>query len=118
MTGVQTCALPIYIGGEVLEKSITVLAKGGRLATCGATTQYVAKIDIRYVYSRHQTIYGSWMGVKQELPEVLKFFEGGSERRLHPVIDSVFPLAKTADAQRRMEERKNFGKIVLVVSEP
>jgi NADPH:quinone reductase-like Zn-dependent oxidoreductase len=103
-----------HIGGEVLEKSIIVLAKGGRLVTCGATTEYVAKLDIRYIYSRHQTIYGSWMGSKQELIEVLKFFEEGvGNRKLKPVIDSVFPLAQAADAHLHMEGRKNFGKIVL-----
>lgn len=102
-----------HIGGEVFEKSITVLGKGGRLVTCGSTTDFVTKVDIRYIYSRQQTIYGSWMGWKQELVEVLKYFEGG--RKLQPVLDSVFPLAQAADAQRRMEERKNFGKIVLTV---
>ena len=46
--------------------------------------------------------------------DVLKFFEGGSKaRQLQPVIDSIFPLNRAADAQRKMEERKNFGKIVL-----
>ncbi|HEV8537984.1 MAG TPA: zinc-binding dehydrogenase [Bacteroidota bacterium] len=101
-----------HIGGEVLEKSITILAKGGRLVTCGATTEYNCNVDIRYVYSRHQTIFGSWMGTKPELIVVLKHFVTG---KLKPVVDSVFPLARAADAQRRMEERKNFGKIVLTV---
>ncbi len=105
-----------HVGGEVFEKSITVLAKGGRLVTCGATSEYVAKVDIRYVYSRHQSILGSWMGYKSELIEVLRFFAGPkSRRRLNPVIDKVFPLAQAADAQRRMEERKNFGKIILEI---
>jgi NADPH:quinone reductase-like Zn-dependent oxidoreductase len=105
-----------HVGGEVLEKSITVLARGGRLVTCGATSEFAAKMDIRYVYSRHQSILGSWMGVKSELIEVLRFFTGPkSKRRLNPVIDKVFPLAQAADAHRRMEERKNFGKIVLEI---
>ncbi|HEY6191608.1 MAG TPA: zinc-binding dehydrogenase [Bacteroidota bacterium] len=105
-----------HIGGEVFEKSITVLAKGGRLVTCGATGEFTAKLDIRYVYARHQTIFGSWMGTKGELIEVLKLFEGGKDkRRLHPVIDQVFPLAKAADAQRRMQERANSGKIILEI---
>ena len=100
-----------HIGGEVFEKSVTVLAKGGRLVTCGATTAYNCNVDIRYVYSRHQTIYGSWMGGKPELPEVLAYFPG----KLKPVIDSLFPLEKAADAHRKMESRENFGKIVLTV---
>ncbi len=107
-----------HIGGEVFEKSITVLAKGGRIVTCGATTEFVAKLDLRYVYSRHQTIYGSWMGGKPELTEVLKFFRKGAgqeHHRLQPVVDRVFPLAQAAEAQRYMEERKNFGKVVLSI---
>lgn len=101
-----------HIGGEIFEKSITVLTKGGRLVTCGATTDYVGKVDLRYVYSRHLTLFGSFMGTKRELLEVLKFFPTG---KLRPVVDSVFPLAQAAEAQRRMEERKHFGKIVLSV---
>jgi NADPH:quinone reductase-like Zn-dependent oxidoreductase len=101
-----------HIGGEVFEKSVTLLAKGGRLVTCGATSQFTCTIDIRYVYARHQTLYGSWMGGKPELEEVLKHFASGE---LRPVVDSVFPLAQASDAQRRLEERKNFGKIVLAI---
>lgn len=105
-----------HIGGKVFEQSITVLAKGGRLVTCGATTEYAANVDIRYVYSRHQTIFGSWMGTKAELVRVMELFRGDATTRLlQPVIDSVFPLADAAKAHRHMEERKNFGKIVLTI---
>jgi NADPH:quinone reductase-like Zn-dependent oxidoreductase len=103
-----------HTGGEIFEKSIVIVAKGGRLVTCGATSEYLAKVDIRYVYSRHQTIYGSWMGGKHELMDVLKFF-GGENSSLKPVVDTIFPLKDAAAAQRRMEERKNFGKIVLAI---
>ena len=33
-----------------------------------------------------------------------------------PVVDEVFPLARAADAQRRLEDREQFGKIVLRIS--
>lgn len=105
-----------HTGGEVFEKSIPALAKGGRLVTCGATADYVGKIDLRYVYAKHLTLYGSFMGTKREMIEVLKFFKKGvGNRQLQPVVDSVFPLEKAAEAHRRMEERKNFGKIVLSI---
>jgi len=100
-----------HIGGEVFEKSVKVLAKGGRLVTCGATTDYNCNVDIRYVYTRMLTMYGSWMGWKPELPEVLQYFPS----KLKPVIDSIFPLEQAADAHRKMEGRENFGKIVLNV---
>ena len=34
---------------------------------------------------------------------------------LQPVVDQVFPLKEAAEAQRRMESRQNFGKIILKV---
>ncbi len=103
-----------HTGGEVFEKSVTILAKAGRLVTCGATSEYRVALDVRYVYSRHQSIFGSWMGGKAELAEVLRFF-GGKSPRLHAVIDRTFPLKEAADAHRRMEARKNFGKLVLTM---
>jgi NADPH:quinone reductase-like Zn-dependent oxidoreductase len=35
--------------------------------------------------------------------------------RIVPVVDSVYPLDEVADAHRRMESNKNFGKIVLAI---
>lgn len=109
-----------HIGGEVIEKSIMLLAKGGRLVTCGATTSFTANIDLRYVYSRHLTLYGSFMGTKSELIEILKFFSneysvwrGTSSFR--PVIDCILPLSDARLAHERMESRKHFGKIVLAI---
>ena len=105
-----------HIGGEVLEKSITVMAKGG--VSLHAVQQRNSLRRSISVMSTHDifTIYGSWMGGKPELVEVLKFFEGGAaKRKLHPVIDSIFPLSQAADAHRRVEERKNFGKVVLEI---
>lgn len=105
-----------HTGGEVFEKSITVLAKGGRLVTCGATSAYSGNIDLRYVYAKHLTIFGSFMGTKQELFEALRFFKAGvGNRQLTPVIDTILPLEKASEAHRKMEERKNFGKIVLTI---
>jgi NADPH:quinone reductase-like Zn-dependent oxidoreductase len=103
-------------GGEIFEKSIFTLAKGGRLVTCGSTSDYIGKIDLRYLFAKHLTLHGSFMGTKRELIDVLRFFEkGAGHRQLVPVIDTVFPLVNAADAHRRMEDRKNFGKIVLTI---
>lgn len=36
------------------------------------------------------------------------------EGKIRPHVDSTFPLERAADAHRRIEERKNVGKVVLV----
>ncbi|MBA4311880.1 MAG: alcohol dehydrogenase [Chlorobiaceae bacterium] len=107
-----------HTGGEIFEKSISVLAKGGKLVTCGSTDNYLAKVDIRYVFAKHLTLFGSFMGTKREMIEVLNFFKKGEgNAQLKPVIDSVFPIEKASEAHKKMEERKIFGKIVLTLED-
>jgi NADPH:quinone reductase-like Zn-dependent oxidoreductase len=102
-----------HVGVATWEDSIYSLAIGGRLVTCGATTGYDGKIDIRYLFARHLSILGSFMGSKAEMFPVLELFNRGL---LKPVIDTVMPLEQCADAHRRLEHREQFGKIVLRVA--
>ncbi len=105
-----------HIGGKILEKCIPILGRGGRLVTCGATIDFLATIDLRYLYSRHQSLLGSWVGTRMELLHVLRLFEGNpATRKLHPVIDRILPLHEASEAHGWMESRKNFGKIVLTL---
>jgi len=101
-----------HVGAATFENSVRVLARNGRLVTCGATAGPEANIDLRYVFSRHLNILGSYMGSKAELIEVLKFFPTG---QLKPVVYQALPLSEAALAQELMQDRRNFGKIVLSI---
>ncbi|MEK6408749.1 MAG: zinc-binding dehydrogenase [Acidobacteriota bacterium] len=100
-----------HTGEETWEKSVRSLARSGRLVTCGATSGFKGNLDIRYLFSRQISLHGSYMGAKTELLEVMKFFEDG---RLKPVVDRVLPLEKAAEAHKAIEDRAQFGKVVLV----
>ena len=99
-----------HIGSDTFQKSLRSLARGGRLVTVGATSGPNVDLDLRYVFSRHLSILGSYMGGKSELAELLPFFDAG---KLRPVVDRIFPLEEATDAHRRMENRGLFGKLVL-----
>ena len=101
-----------HVGTATWEQSVASLAAGGRLVTCGATTGFDAKIDIRFLFTRQLSLLGSYMGTKDELNTVLKLVGQG---RLRPVVDRVLPLASCAEAHALLESRKQFGKIVLKV---
>jgi NADPH:quinone reductase-like Zn-dependent oxidoreductase len=101
-----------HVGEATWTKSVKSLARGGRLVTCGATTGPNGAIDLRALFARRLSILGSYMGTKAELLRAARFFFTG---QLRPVVDHTFPLAEAAAAQRRMEEREQFGKIVLEV---
>jgi NADPH:quinone reductase-like Zn-dependent oxidoreductase len=101
-----------HIGPETWPKNFKCLGRLGRMVTCGATSGPQATVDIRPFYARQHSILGSFMGGRAELLTVLRLVEAG---KLRPVVDRVFPLKEAAAAQHYMEERKNFGKIVLKV---
>ncbi|HEX9760332.1 MAG TPA: zinc-binding dehydrogenase, partial [Candidatus Acidoferrales bacterium] len=83
----------------------------GRLVTCGATTGYDARIDLRHLFSRQFSILGSYMGGKAELYDVLKLL---GRRQMKAVIDRTLPLSQCALAHELLEKREQFGKIVLI----
>ena len=99
-----------HVGAATWQESVASLAVGGRLVTCGATTGYDGKIDLRYLFSRHISILGSYMGSKGELYPVLDLVARG---RVKPVIDTVIPLTKAREAHEILEKREQFGKVVL-----
>lgn len=99
-----------HVGPATWEKSILSLAYNGRLVTCGATSGPIVKLDLRYLFSKHLSLLGSYMGSKAELLEVLKYF---STKKLVPVVDRVLALKDAKTAQKILEDRKQFGKVVL-----
>ena len=99
-----------HTGATTWPGSILSLKKGGRLVTCGATSGFDARTDLRHVFYRHLTILGSMMGSKAELLAAMKFIESG---QIHAVVDRALPLAEARQAHELMEDRAQFGKIVL-----
>lgn len=100
-----------HTGADTWSGSILTLKKNGRLVICGATSGFDAITDLRQLFYRHLTFLGSFMGSKAELLAAMKFIERGAIRA---VVDRVLPLADARRAHELMEDRAQFGKLVLV----
>jgi NADPH:quinone reductase-like Zn-dependent oxidoreductase len=100
-----------HTGAATWPGSIASLKTNGRLVTCGATSGFAAQTDLRQVFYRHLTILGSFMGSKAELLDAMKFIESG---QIRAVIDQTLPLAEARRTHELMEDRAQFGKLVLV----
>ena len=99
------------VGAATWKGAIRTVAKGGRIVTCGATSGPIAETDIRLVFWKQLSIIGSTMSNDAEFHTVMgQLFRG----RLAAVVDTVMPLRDGVDAQRRLAEGRQFGKIVLV----
>jgi len=99
-----------HVGAATWDHSVGCLAHHGRLVTCGATTGFEARLDLRYLYSRQLSLLGSFMGSLGELHEVLSHIGRGA---LRPIVDRVYPLGEIRAAHERLENKEQFGKIVL-----
>src|SRR5580692_12861093 len=99
-----------HVGSATWEESLKCLKPAGTLVTCGATTGFDARIDLRFLFSRQLSLLGSYMGTMGELHEVLRHVFAG---RLKPVVDRVFPLSELRAAHEYLEGSQMFGKIVV-----
>ncbi len=104
-----------HVGQTTWERSIKILRKGGRLVTCGATTGYNVQTDLRFVFYKNLKIFGNLMGSKAEVLHITDLMAQG---KLAPVIDRILPLEQAQEAHAALENRAQFGKIVLQIPEP
>ncbi|MEK7288466.1 MAG: zinc-binding dehydrogenase [Elusimicrobiota bacterium] len=100
-----------HVGPATMANSIKSVKKGGIIVTCGATAGPEAPIDLRYFFTREIRLQGSIMGTLAEFQKITQLVE---EKKLCPVIDSVWGLKDARGAQEKMLSRQFFGKIVLV----
>src|SRR5437588_2218435 len=80
-----------HTGAATWPGSILSLKKGGRLVTCGSTSGFDARTDLRHVFYRHLTILGSMMGSKADLLTAMEFIESG---QIHAMVDRALQLAE------------------------
>ncbi len=101
-----------HVGGDVWEKSVRSLTRGGRLVTTGGTASYEVSMNIAHVFHKELTLIGSNSVTKPELERMMPLVRAG---KLEPVVDRVFPLEEAPEAHRYLEGRRQFGKVILRV---
>jgi NADPH2:quinone reductase len=110
------------VGGDYTERNIAAAAEDGRIVQIAVLAGADVKLNIARVMMKRLTLTGSTL--RPRTREVKAGFARALEAKVWPllatgrvkvVVDSTFPLAKAADAHRRLETSAHIGKIVLVV---
>src|SRR5574337_738506 len=113
-SGVGTFGIEIafdHIGQTHWNDQLTLLKYGGTLVTCGATTGYDAKTDLRHIFFKGTNILGSTQGTKAELEQGLYWM---GKKKIKATIDSVYSFENAAEAHTKMLTGKGLvGKILL-----
>ena len=98
--------------GTTWPDSVRCLRPGGRVVVFGATGGPAVELQVRPVYLGQVSILGTTMGSPRDFAGLLRALPEG----VHPVVDSVRPLAETAAAHERIESGAHFGKLVLDIA--
>ncbi len=99
-----------HVGAATWDTSMKLLKNGGRVVTCGATTGPKANINLTHVFYKQLSILGNTMGSKKSINEVTQLL---NERKIKPIVDSVYPLAEIQKAHSYLEAGKQFGKVII-----
>ena len=112
------------VGGAYFVASITVAAPRGRIMLVGTMGGATATVPLGVILRKRLMIRGTALRSRStaEKAEATEGFARDvvpliAKGTLMPVIDSVMPLDRIAEAHRRLEANQTFGKIVLIVSQ-
>ena len=100
-----------HIGQTHWNQQLTLLKYGATLVSCGATTGYDAKTDLRHIFFKGTNILGSTQGTRAELEQGFYWMGQG---KIKAAIDSIHSFENAAEAHTKMLTGKGlFGKILM-----
>lgn len=100
------------VGAATMMQSLRAARKGGRVLTVGNTSGATFEIDNRYLFGKHLALIGSSMGTHADFRRVMTLV---LNKALEPALDRTFPLSEAAQAQDRLAQGEQMGKITLAI---
>lgn len=98
------------VAGPRWPEMIDALRSGGRYVTAGAIAGPIVELDVRTLYLRDLTLYGSTAQPDNIMPDLIGYIERGEIR---PVIAGEFALKDLHQAQEAFLTKHHIGKIVI-----
>jgi NADPH2:quinone reductase len=107
------------VGGDTFAGSLRAVARAGTVIAMANVALAPSTIDTRQFYPRNVHIHGFQITDLMEhgwdpRPELVELLDALASGRFTVPIDSTLPLARAADAHRRLASRAASGKVVLV----
>ena len=112
-TGERGADIIVETVGTTLDQSLAAVSFGGFIGVVGFLGGFEVPLNVRHLIGPMVRLQGIVVGSRATLESVIRLME---LHRIRPLVDSVFPLDKTADAFRRLEGAQHAGKIVIDVA--
>ena len=99
------------VGGSSWPQLLDILKPGGKYIVSGAIAGPIVELDLRSLYLKDLTLYGSTVNEPYVFENVIRYIEEG---QIKPLVSSSFPLQDIHKAQTIFMEKKFIGKLVLI----
>jgi NADPH:quinone reductase-like Zn-dependent oxidoreductase len=99
------------VGGNQWPQILEILKPGGRYVTSGAIAGPIVELDLRTLYLKDLTFYGSTFNNVSIFNDLIEYIE---QNKIQPLVAKTFPLKDIKQAQIEFMEKKFIGKLVLI----
>jgi NADPH:quinone reductase-like Zn-dependent oxidoreductase len=99
------------VGGPAFAALLATLRRGGRYVSSGAIAGPLVTFDKRTLYLNDLTVIGCTAWDEPVFPALVSIVERDEFR---PVVAATYALARIADAQNDLLQKRHVGKLVLI----
>ena len=119
LTGGKGVDLVLDSVGSTLPGSMRALGYRGRISYVGNAGRDQQPVDVSGLMFGNQSIHGVFLGMElltgsRAYDNIARLIGEVASGDLQVVVDRTFPLAEAADAHAYLEDRRAFGRVVLV----
>jgi NADPH:quinone reductase-like Zn-dependent oxidoreductase len=99
------------VGGDQFPSYLKLLRRGGRYVTAGAIGGPLVTLDLRTLYLKNLSMFGSAVYRRDAFPHIVDLV---IRKKVNPIVSKSWPLGEIHAAQTAFLEKKHVGSPVLL----
>lgn len=99
------------VAGPTFNQLLDLLRPGGRYVTSGAIAGPIVELDVRTLYLKDLSFFGSTYQPPEVFENLISYVEA---EEIRPVVAATYPLVDIIRAQKDFLSKRHVGKLVLI----
>ncbi len=99
------------VGGDGFPEYLDILNRGGRYVVAGAIAGPMVKLDLRTLYLKNLSFFGSTIYLRETMPKLMTF---ANRNQLVPTVCRKYNLREICEAQEEFLKKRHVGNMILI----